>query len=720
LSVAYPAADLLIVAILLPLAIARSSTRISSGALVAAFGAFAIDDCGRGADAIRGLSPAFAPTDVAGVVGCVLIALVALHPRLVELAAQRVPPSPRRDVLRTIGVSSAVLVPPLILLSSANADLDGDRVLESIVALSIAVLVVLRLHRTVRSLVDAEARFRQFMDSPGVLAVIKDARGRYRYMSRQALANRGLDHVEWFGRTDVELVGPAAAAERDAADDSVRREHRHQSRTETIGSATWQLEKFEIRDLPGWIGVLGVDVTDRQEAERRRREAEEQLRASDLMRREAGDRRTAERRLIGNALRELRPLGDLEASGRVVCEALVAAPEIALGTMVVFDALGAARVLAISGGDGHPLDPRPLGPRRSAYLRERALQGPWVERWIDDAQHAYQRTIADLGVAAHGYGPIVVEGQLLGLLIAGSAEPDAVVKLTEWLPGLVEFAEITAAVLGPALLTNSNRERLTVSMRRVIDEAAFAPVFQPIVDLRSRMVLGFEALARFADGRSPEVVFAEAGEVGLGTELEYATLRSAIEAARPLPADVWLNVNLSPASIDAPELRSLLDAAGRDVVIEITEHQEIVDYAGFREAFARLDGRARLCIDDAGAGFASLRHVVELAPAFVKLDRSLVAGVDRDQARQAVVAGLVHYAAAAGIRLVAEGIETRDELDVLVSLGIALGQGYLLGSPASLTGISRRPDHGPGKAARSPERSRASRPPSDVNARPAA
>jgi len=120
----------------------------------------------------------------------------------------------------------------------------------------------------------------------------------------------------------------------------------------------------------------------------------------------------------------------------------------------------------------------------------------------------------------------------------------------------------------------------------------------------------------------------------------------------------------------------------RPVVIEITEHHAISDYAAFRAAVAPMRDRVRIAVDDAGAGFASLRHIVELAPAMVKLDRSLVAGIPDDQARQAVVAGMVRFAQTAGLVLIAEGIETPAERELLGSLGIPLGQGYLLGLPA--------------------------------------
>jgi EAL domain-containing protein (putative c-di-GMP-specific phosphodiesterase class I) len=95
----------------------------------------------------------------------------------------------------------------------------------------------------------------------------------------------------------------------------------------------------------------------------------------------------------------------------------------------------------------------------------------------------------------------------------------------------------------------------------------------------------------------------------------------------------------------------------------------------------RLGPRVEFAVDDAGTGFASLRHIVELRPTFVKLDRSLMAALESDTARQAMIVGLCHFAHATGSRLIVEGIETENELTVLRALAIELGQGYLLRRP---------------------------------------
>jgi EAL domain-containing protein (putative c-di-GMP-specific phosphodiesterase class I) len=217
---------------------------------------------------------------------------------------------------------------------------------------------------------------------------------------------------------------------------------------------------------------------------------------------------------------------------------------------------------------------------------------------------------------------------------------------------------------------------------QVIRERAFHSVFQPIVALDGGAVLGFEALTRFSDDSPPEVRFVEAAAIGLGPELELATLRAAVEAARLLPAGGFLSLNVSPALVlEGLRFHEVLATADRPLVLEITEHEPIADYAALRAAFARIPVPVEWSIDDAGGGYASLRHILELRPQYVKLDRSLIIDIVVDPARQALVAGMLHFAQALGATLIAEGIESEAERLALQGLGVPAGQGYLLGRP---------------------------------------
>jgi EAL domain-containing protein (putative c-di-GMP-specific phosphodiesterase class I) len=165
-------------------------------------------------------------------------------------------------------------------------------------------------------------------------------------------------------------------------------------------------------------------------------------------------------------------------------------------------------------------------------------------------------------------------------------------------------------------------------------------------------------------------------------ELERATLAAAIPAARGLPGG-FLALNVSPGFVLAsPELPALLAGTDRAVVLEITEHAQVGDYEALRAAIARIEPPAAVAVDDAGSGYASLRHILALHPAYVKLDLSWVRDIDSDPARQALVAGLAHFAAETGCALVGEGIETEAERTTLLRLNVPFGQGYLFGRPA--------------------------------------
>ena len=129
-------------------------------------------------------------------------------------------------------------------------------------------------------------------------------------------------------------------------------------------------------------------------------------------------------------------------------------------------------------------------------------------------------------------------------------------------------------------------------------------------------------------------------------------------------------------------MRSALGIRERPLVLEVTEHEAIPAYGPLRDAVLALGLDVRLAVDDAGAGIANFTHLVGLRPHIVKVDADLVRGVDQDVSRQAVVAGLVHFATAADCQVIAEGIETEAELSTVIGLRVSLGQGYLLGRPA--------------------------------------
>ena len=227
------------------------------------------------------------------------------------------------------------------------------------------------------------------------------------------------------------------------------------------------------------------------------------------------------------------------------------------------------------------------------------------------------------------------------------------------------------------------REEIVNLLQR---DDAIRMAFQPILDLRTGAVAGYEALARFIapENRPPNAWFAQAHRFGLGYELEARAAAAAL-AAPDRPAGTYLTINLSPSALTSAEVQAVLPESLGDVVIELTENELLGDAPGLAVAIADVRRRGgRVAIDDAGAGYAGLKHVMRLEPDLIKLDRSLVAGVEHDVSRASLIASFVGYARDSGAAVCAEGIETIGDLVRLADLDVTFGQGY---------GIAR-PEHG--------------------------
>ena len=388
-----------------------------------------------------------------------------------------------------------------------------------------------------------------------------------------------------------------------------------------------------------------------------------------------------ERLAVASALATPRAMDDPESVAAALCEELVGLAGIAGAAIVSFGG-HVATPIASAGSAGRRLTVgRHLPAELSRRLIERTSTGPWVEE--DESKDV--AGLGDLSISGRLWVPMHAGSDVVGALMAASPQPLVGDRLVRMLPTILEYAAVAGATLATAFVERFQADAVRRELIGVIDGRAFTPVFQPIVDLGSGEIIGFEALTRFRDGTRPDRRFAEAGLVGLGGALEVACLGAAIEEAKLLPPGPWLSINVTPSVvIESAELPDILARTDRPLVIELTEHVPVDDYVALRSALGRLGTDIRFAIDDTGAGFANFRHIVELGPDFVKLDIGLVRQIDTDPARQAFVSGMDYFASRTGCALIAEGVETKGERDMLRTLSVPLAQGFLLGRPAPI------------------------------------
>ncbi len=221
----------------------------------------------------------------------------------------------------------------------------------------------------------------------------------------------------------------------------------------------------------------------------------------------------------------------------------------------------------------------------------------------------------------------------------------------------------------------------------VLAEHRFHVVYQPIYSLSDGALLAVEALTRFdaEPRRTPDVWFEAAAAAGLGGELELAAIEAAVAGAAGLPPGIALSVNASPATLGVERLHAVVAAAGRPVVVELTEHAVVEDYHLLQDTVAGMRALGvRIAVDDAGAGISSLRHIVQLAPEVIKLDISLTQNLATSPLRRALAGALIDFARHTEAQLIVEGIEEVGDLSIWTALGAHAVQGYLVGRPGPL------------------------------------
>ena len=297
--------------------------------------------------------------------------------------------------------------------------------------------------------------------------------------------------------------------------------------------------------------------------------------------------------------------------------------------------------------------------------------------------------------------PLMHGGEAIGSLMLAARAPrvfdeadiDVMLEISEFVsaltyamagggePGICAMtARFVASVMLPeAAEVQGMQDRVDALL---MQPAALSAVFQPIVHLASSATVAYEGLTRFP--ASPELTplqwFSAAKRVGRGIDLELAALSTILAAARTIPADCPIAVNLSPSAAGEPAIQEMLTTQDRPLIVEITEHEPFPD--DLAADLLRLRDRGiHLAVDDAGAGYASFAQLLRLQPDIIKIDGELTSGIDTDPAKRALTTALNTLASELQAKAVAEAVETPEQLHTLRGLGVEYGQGFFLGRP---------------------------------------
>lgn len=343
-----------------------------------------------------------------------------------------------------------------------------------------------------------------------------------------------------------------------------------------------------------------------------------------------------------------------------------------------------------------PIQPGDSCPLDEGYC-QRVVDGRLPQLIPDTENLAAARALPEtqtIPIGAHLSVPVRLgDGRLFGTLCCFSFSADPSLGERD-LDILRAFAALLGTQLDRDLVKDEAIEEGRSRIRTALSSGQPSMVFQPIFDLASRRVAGLECLARFQmePRRSPDRWFAEAARVGMGVELEMAAIRGGLGFLVDTPPDVYLAVNCSPKTIMDPGFQKFMKSMNLPrIVLEVTEHDHIHDYPALLAALAPLRAMGlRVSIDDAGAGYASFKHVLQIQPEKIKLDISLTQNLDGDPKRRALASALIAFGRETRAQIVAEGIETDAELRTLTRLGVNGAQGYFLARPMPLAEALRQ------------------------------
>ena len=296
-----------------------------------------------------------------------------------------------------------------------------------------------------------------------------------------------------------------------------------------------------------------------------------------------------------------------------------------------------------------------------------------------------------LNIGSHIGVPICLsDNSIYGTLCCFSERADQSLSHKD-LSLLTLFAKFAARNIEKELNVSKAQKVAREDIFDIIQKKQLNVVLQPIYDLKRKSIQGFECLSRFQTEpyRSPDYWFNKAKVSGVGEALELFAIEESLNLLPAIPEQYYITLNISPKYLASPYLQSMLDKAPlHRIVLEVTERESIPDYEAFRTSITPFRERGmRLAVDDAGAGFASFQHILELQADIIKLDRSLIANINSDHRKRALVAALIGFAKETKSEVLGEGVETLAELEELQKLGAQTIQGYFFCHPLPINDV---------------------------------
>lgn len=332
----------------------------------------------------------------------------------------------------------------------------------------------------------------------------------------------------------------------------------------------------------------------------------------------------------------------------------------------------------IQEGDSDPLE--------ETYC-QRIVDGRLPELIIDSARYEESRNLPvthQLSIGSYLGVPIKLStGILYGTFCGYTENSDPTLNQRD-LAIMRVFADVTAAIVESTLFDDQEKTSVKNSLLEVIQKDQMSLVQQPVIDLQTQSDYSVEVLSRFSNPRfSPHSFYSQADNYGLSDMAAEFFLQKLMLVLPKLPSDIKVSINLTPAQCTSKKVASQLAGFPLNrLIIEVTEHVAIQDYESIEEIMSPLRRAGlQLAVDDAGSGYASFLHILSLKPDIIKLDKAITHDIDQDPARRALAIALIQFSKEQNIKLIAEGVETRSELETLRSLGVRYVQGYFFAKP---------------------------------------